>query len=83
MFIPYDGIDSGFTYRGVPVRFTYRADLMANHVGEMDIDGVLPGDTRESRFHRLIGPWDTRDQALSAAQEWAAAWLDKHLGASS
>lgn len=78
MFEPYgqDGPTNAFRYRDVPVRFTYRVDIGANHVGEMDIDGVLPGQTEETRFHRLRGPWKTREEALSAAQDWAKKWLD-------
>jgi hypothetical protein len=81
MFEPYgqDGPTNAYRYRNVPVRFTYRVDIGANHVEEMDIDGVLPGDTKETRFHRLRGPWKNREEALFAAQEWTKGWLDKVL----
>ena len=79
MFEPYgpSGPTNAFRYKGIPVRFTYRVDVGEFHVAEMDIDGVLPGKTEESRFHRLRGPWKTRDDALSAAQDWTRGWLDK------
>ncbi|SDK82687.1 hypothetical protein SAMN05216189_105335 [Pseudomonas delhiensis] len=82
MFEPYNeqGFPANaFRYRDVPVRFTYRIDVNANHVGEMDIDGLLPGNDKETRIHRLKGPWATQEEALAAAQAWAASWIDDYL----
>ncbi|MBW4793806.1 hypothetical protein ACVWVZ_004764 [Pseudomonas tolaasii] len=71
---------NAFEYRGVPVRFNYRVEVREEKVLEMDIFGVLPGEASETRFHRLIGPWPTRDEALAAAQDWARSWLNIVLG---
>ena len=82
MFEPYgqNGPTNAFRYRNVPVRFTYRVDIGAIQVAEMDIDGILPGHTEETRFHRLRGPWKTREEALAAAQDWTKTWLDDVIG---
>ncbi|WP_434590166.1 hypothetical protein J3Q09_17705 [Pseudomonas sp. R4-83] len=82
MFEPYgqDGPTNAFRYRNIPVRFTYLLENGADHVAQVDIDGVLPEDTEETRFHRLRGPWKTREEALAAAQDWAKSWLDIVLG---
>ncbi|WP_312911022.1 hypothetical protein [Stutzerimonas nitrititolerans] len=79
MFEPYSDSDfpaNAFRYKGVPVRFTYRVDLGVNHVGEMDIDAVLPGEEKETRLHRLRGPWPGREEALESAKAWTASYLD-------
>lgn len=79
MFEPYEqgGPANAFRYKGIPVRFTYRIDIGATQIGGVDIDGVLPGETQESRFLRYDGPFNSRPEALQAAQEWTAKFLDR------
>ncbi|KTT57152.1 hypothetical protein NS337_00465 [Pseudomonas oryzihabitans] len=82
MFVPYEGVNApanAYVYRDVKVRFTYRVDIGRNQVGEMDIDGLFPGEEREWRFHQLRGPWATREEGLAAAQNWAKSWIDAQL----
>lgn len=77
--IDADAPANSFRYRGVRVRFTYRVDIDSYVVGDIDIDGVMPGDDEETRWHRLRGPWNSRDLALADGQKWAARYIDMAL----
>ena len=77
-FEPIEGLDNGFTYRGTPVRFTYRADIGAEFIGGVDVDSQLQTGAEEIRLHTVLGQWRTREEALAAAQEWTANYLDRN-----
>ena len=76
-FEPIEGLDNGFTYRGIPVRFTYRVDAGAKFIGGVDVDSQAQTDAGEIRLHTVRGQWRTREEALAAAQEWTAKYLDQ------
>lgn len=75
-FDPIEGLDNGFTYRGIPVRFTYLADIDSGIWG-VDVYTQLE-DGGEGKLHRLKGQWRLREEALLAAQDWTAKYLDRN-----
>ncbi|WP_434577617.1 hypothetical protein [Pseudomonas sp. Z1-6] len=80
MFVPLEGPQdpaSAFQFRDRQIRFTYLINMATNRVGGVDIDAKLQDEEGEERIFTLRGDWETREEALEAAQGWTVKYFDR------
>lgn len=83
MFVPLDGSEfpaNAFRFRDRLIRYTYRVDMKTGIVGGVDIDAKTQDDEGEERIYTLRGEWHSKDEALSAAQDWTVKYFDRLQG---
>ncbi|BFT62334.1 hypothetical protein PMm318_A30930 [Pseudomonas moorei] len=81
MFVPLDGSEfpaNAFRFRDRLVRYTYHVDMKTGIVGGVDIDAK--SQHGDEHIYTLRGEWHSKEQALSAAQDWTVKYFDRLQG---